>query len=368
VTTLSYRDGLEKIGAPAGKAQFYLDFHSRPKSLRTAIKSMDFPASTDWSEPPDIYRDEAWTDEVQGVDWDGNNWIFSTNANQAKPGARDKAIYVFPNHASLKDDSWSQEIPYHTVPHPLDDTDEGDDHWGQITYYQGHVYVAHFWDNDDPRFPGNAQVVVFKDNGGSLSYDRWIELDKPVSPVPPHRQDRAEFQAINPWDGMLYTCFGDGELTEFFVHDMQGKFTGKVLPLTPKVSAVQGACFTPNGHLFISTNEPPLGDKLAAMELQLALAQAQAQGALPGLTIDALALTAKHQMIYYHSVLNGHRLGQITVLSLEGGQEQEGICYAPLHAPDGTKVYIHAILLENRDVSLDNIFLKQFACARPEVI
>jgi len=30
----------------------------------------------------------------------------------------------------------------------------------------------------------------------------------------------------------------------------------------------------------------------------------------------------------------------------------EGICYAPLIGPSGEKVWIHAILLENHDVSL----------------
>jgi len=338
MTRLSYRAGLAKIGVPAGANQSYLAFTSRPKSLRTAIASMDYPASSDWSEPQDIYRDESWTDEVQGIAWDGGHWIFSTNANQAKPGSNHKAIYVFPSHSDLKDNSWSQMIAYKDIPHPSVGVEEheGDDHWGQITYYQGHVYVSHFWDN--PHFPNTCQVLVLNDNGGTLSYSHWIKLKYPVSPRPPHRTDRAEFQAINPWDGMIYTCFGDGEISEFFIHDPKdGSFTGKVLPLTPPVRAVQGACFSPNGHLYISTNDNPPGD-------------------------------SKHQMIYYHSALNGHRLGQIPVLTLEGGDELEGICYAPLIAPSAEKVWIHATLLENRDISLDNIFLKQWACARPEVI
>jgi hypothetical protein len=72
-------------------------------------------------------------------------------------------------------------------------------------------------------------------------------------------------------------------------------------------------------------------------------------------------------MIYYHSALNGQRLGEIIVLTLDTDDELEGICYAPLVAPTGEKVWIHAILLEN-STALDNIFLKQWACARPELI
>jgi hypothetical protein len=60
--------------------------------------------------------------------------------------------------------------------------------------------------------------------------------------------------------------------------------------------------------------------------------------------------------------------GEIAVLTPEGGDEMEGICCAPLIAPTGEQVWIHAILLENRDVSLDNIFIKQWACTRPEVV
>ncbi|HEY7034757.1 MAG TPA: hypothetical protein VH482_25685 [Thermomicrobiales bacterium] len=341
MSALSYRSSLKKIGVPAGAPQSYLAFASRPKSLRAAIRSMDHPASSDWSEPPNIYRDEDWTDEVQGIAWDGGHWIFSANANQTKPGHNDKAIYVFPNHSNLKDGNWSQMIAYKNIPHPNVGVTvhESDDHWGQITYDNGHVYVAHFWDTDDPHFPRNARVLVLKDKGGSLSYSHWIELDKPTSPKPPHKTDRAEFQAINPWDGMLYTCFGGGEISEFFIHEPNGKWTKRVLPLTPSVTAVQGACFSPNGHLYIATNETPSGDD-------------------------------EHQMIYYYSALNGHRLGQIRVLADEGlpDQELEGICYAPLVAPNGDKVWIHAILLENINLALDNIFIKQWAGARPDVI
>jgi hypothetical protein len=295
---------------------------------------MDYPVSSDWSEPPDIYLDEDWTDNVQGVAWDGGHWIFSTNAKQVKPGSNHKAIYVFPNHSDLKDNSWSQMIAYKDIPHPNVgvESHEADDHWGQLTYYQGHVYVSHFWSIDNL-----CRVLVLSDNDGTLSYSHWIRLEYPTEPKPPRRRDKAEFQAINPWDGMIYTCFGDGKISYFFMHDQDGSFHGKFLPLTPSVTNVQGACFSPNGHLYISTNENPPGDQ-------------------------------KHQMIYYYSALNGQRLGEISVLTLEGGDELEGICYAPLIAPNGEKVWIHAVLLENHDVALDNIFIKQWACARPDVI
>jgi hypothetical protein len=98
---LSYRDKLTKIGIGANVSVSYKDFYSKPESLRQAVRSMDAPPSQDWSQVSDIFRDDSLTDEVQGVAWDGSHWIFSTNANQLKPGANDKAIYVFEGGHSL---------------------------------------------------------------------------------------------------------------------------------------------------------------------------------------------------------------------------------------------------------------------------
>jgi hypothetical protein len=92
---VSYRDSLTKIGISRETPVSYKGFSSRPQSLRQAIRSMDAPQEGTWQQVSDIPRDESWTDEVQGVAWDGENWIFSCNANQKKPGAKDKAIYVF---------------------------------------------------------------------------------------------------------------------------------------------------------------------------------------------------------------------------------------------------------------------------------
>jgi hypothetical protein len=42
-------------------------------------------------------------------------------------------------------------------------------------------------------------------------------------------------------------------------------------------------------------------------------------------------------------------------------QELEGICYADVGFSDGRRAQIHAVLLENPDIALDNIFFKSFA-------
>jgi hypothetical protein len=331
---LSYRASLTKIGIPKTASVSYRGFFSRPESLQEAIASMDAPTTQQWSQVSDIFRDDDWTDEVQGVAWDGSHWIFSANANQAKPGHNDKAIYVFKGGESLGDGKWVSMLRYKDVPHPVSGTTESDDHWGQLCYFKGSVYVAHFWAGG-PKHSTN--VVVFKDTNGMLEFSKWIELEEPKSPTD-GRQERVEVQAINPWDGMFYTCFGSGDIYEFFIHDRNsGKWTGKTIKFDTPVTQVQGACFSPSGHLYIATNAKLPSD-------------------------------SKYQTIWYYSALNGHRFGVIPVLAEEDDQELEGICFGSVTASGGQGAQIHAVLLENRNAALDNIFFKSFASAVPAVV
>jgi hypothetical protein len=344
---VSYRASLSKIGVAASAYVSYRAFDSRPKSLRRAIRSMDAPTSQQWSQVADIFRDDYWTDEVQGVAWDGTHWIFSANANQDKPDVEDKAIYVFKGGDTLSDGNWVSRVKYKDVPHPISGTKESDDHWGQLTYFEGRVYVAHFWSGGQTDL---ANVVVFSDINGVLHFEDWIELEQPTSPTT-QQTARAEFQAINPWDGMFYTCFGGGDIHEFFIHEREGpiagKWTGRAIALNIPVSYVQGACFSPNGHLYIACNAKLPGDP-------------------------------KYQTIWYYAALNGHRLGVIPVLAEESEdedpatdtlyQELEGTCFANVTVPNGKAAQIHAVLLENELVALDDIYVKSFAATVPELV
>jgi hypothetical protein len=64
---LSYRENLTKMGITSSASVSYRDFHSTPKCLRQAILSMQAPPSQGWSQVSDIFRDDFWTDEVQGA-------------------------------------------------------------------------------------------------------------------------------------------------------------------------------------------------------------------------------------------------------------------------------------------------------------
>jgi len=110
---------------------------------------------------------------------------------------------------------------------------------------------------------------------------------------------------------------------------------------------VQGACFSTNGHLYIATNAKLPGD-------------------------------AKYQTIWYYAALNGHQFGVIPVLAVQSedenpavddlSQELEGICFGNVTFPGGQGAQIHAVLLENELVSLDDIFFKSFASNTPSLV
>jgi len=338
---ISLQDNLKKIGINPGTSVSYKSFFSRPASLREVIRSMDAPKQ--WEQVSDISRDEYWTDEVQGVAWDGENWIFSCNANQIKPGAMSKAIYTFPGGSKLHDNDWKSVLNYQNALPPILRANEDNHHWGQVCYYNGRVYVSHFWHEDKSK--AGSAVVIFKDQGGYLSFDCWIDLGQ-VTSSDGSRTEYPEFQAINPWDGQFYTCLGGGYVSEFFIHDPK---TGdwqkekKILSLKGALpNRVQGACFSPNGHLYVAIDAH----------------------------IDGLYIPWK--VIYYYSALNGMYLGVISIYAEGADQELEGICYGSVNSDNGQTAQIHAILLENREppahFALDNIFFKSFRADKPDAV
>lgn len=360
---LSLRENLTKIGILPGSPFSYCSFASRPSRFSQAIRSMDAPQN--WQQVSDISLDEYWTDEVQGVAWDGHNWIFSCDANQKKPDANDKAIYVFKGGESLLDMKWISMIAYKNVPHPMSGLKESNDHWGQLTYHDGFVYVSHFWKGGPKE--GSTNVVVFRDEGGHLQFTEWIEL-KPVT-FADGQTGYVEFQAINPWDSKWLTCRGGGLIEEFFFYDPQSRVYAGKLRLAVPCFRVQGACFSPNGHLYVSVDVRLPNDWDSRWKEYYHTAQIMAQHPFIGDVETALNhLGGDHKWIFCYSALNGAMLSKIPVLAEEGGQELEGVCYGNVSWVDGKTAQIHVVLLENRDVALDNIFFKSFSVDRPELV
>jgi hypothetical protein len=341
---VSYRESLVRIGIPRNQAVSYLGFTSRPKSLRQAIRSMYGP--TAWKTVDDLYLpDEDWTDECQGVVFDRahGHWIFSTNNSVTK------GLYVFNEHGPLTDAGVRASLNLREV------ADAVFDHIGQICLFEGDIYVSHY--ND----AGSHVIKVKLNDDGEPEYVNHVQLD----PHPnPHGNPNPEFQAINPWDSNLYTSFGGGTVTEFFIHDMHGhaivdedsdganrtrslKFSVPIEPVVvtlpggiptvpPGQNPVQGACFSDNGHLYVTSNVFVEED-------------------------------TSHQTIWCYSALNGHFMGQIPIPADQSNQELEGITWADRSWPDGKRAQLWVILLEN-EAGKDNIFFKALAAEEPELV
>jgi hypothetical protein len=334
----SYRASLTKIGISFETPVSYQSFFSKPKSLRQAMRSMY--SHSQWSQiSPEISLDEIWTDEVQGVAWDGANWIFSCNANPRKSGVNNKAVYVFKGGSKLLDGNVYFKLDYKDVPHPVAGH-ESDDHWGQLTCFNGYVYVSHYYPGDsNVPLAGHSYVFVFRNNGGVLSFEKWIELSKVKTSD--GEEVYPEFQGINPWDGKLYTA-KNPVVHEFFLHDLDGKWTGETFRLNGLLpQEIQGICFSPNGHVYVAVNQ------------------------------RFKRWDEDNKWIFYYSALNGAFLGKIPVLAKESNQELEGLCFADVSYPDGQKALIHVVLLENvGDYTgvKDNIFFKSYSSSTPDLV
>jgi hypothetical protein len=279
----------------------------------------------------------GWTEECQGVAWDGANWIFSSNGSQPIDGVvignMPKALYTFPGHADLNDDDsishtfvladadGQARIPGPPGGGPIY-------HVGSIAYLAGNLYVDH-WNEQS----GGALVVLKADNG-VLSFSHWIRLQSPVG-------ERVNLVAIDPGSGQIYTSKGSTNVSQVYVHradgtplpDRHGSPT--VLTLRPPITDgcyVQGGAFSAHGHLYVSSGR---------------------SGFRP------------HQYVYIYSALNGQLMDTITILTEGLAQELEGLCLADLVHAGGIPVQLHVVLLDNNTLQRDNMFFKQLASADP---
>jgi hypothetical protein len=285
-----------------------------------------------------IHQD--WTNQVEGVGWDGSHWLFTSNGSQpvggGALGSSPKAIYVFSPNTDFND---GHELFTFTIANVSSSFFGGSGgfqlaipgepgfgyHIGALFCVGSKVFVDHFDTNMD------SVTLVLDNDNGALSFSHWIPLDQVQG-------QRVGLAAVNIFSGTLLTTFGGGTISQVFSHDMNGKLLpDKVLNLTtpmPSTGWVQGGAVTPEGHLYLSWGEP--GD-------------------------------TPYQYIYCYSLLNGNLLAQIPVLAEESTQEMQGMCYGPM-IRNGQKVEIHTVLLDQHTLSKDGIFLKSFGATESTIV
>jgi hypothetical protein len=149
---------------------------------------------------------------------------------------------------------------------------------------------------------------------------------------------------------------------EFFKHDPESGLLIRdrndpdkldVLTLKEAVWNVQGACFSPNGHLYVSENV-------------------------------RMPSNNKFKRVSYFSALNGYKYGEIWNLAEKGNlpfsipalgkpdgdwpDEMEGLCFYDFYRADGLRCQIHVVVLRNNAVGDDGIFLNHFCAEHPDLV
>lgn len=314
---ISLRENLTKIGIPPGTRFSYRDLWLPPPSLRALIRSLDAPSA--WSETiPGHELDEDWTEEVQGCAWGHNRWFF-TSYDPPR-------LYVFDGSTFSKIKSWNLEaVP--PAPRP-----GSNPHFGHIILNGDEIYIDHFFQDDNEGNEG-GQVLVLAGDGATVSFSPspWIKLENVDG-------QRVGLLAINFDQQYMITCNGNINISEVYLHHMDGTFTSRRMSLNPPITDdgyAQGGIWSPNNHLYIASGKRGIGHD--------------------------------YQYIYCYSPLNGALLGTIAVAAFASRQELEGICYAEV-IRGGQPVQIHAVLLENEDIATDDIFHKSFSADRTDLI
>lgn len=321
---ISYREELHRIGVTGPSVSYRDDFTSRPASLRAALASMRAPKSEDWRKVHEVaLKSQNWTEKCNGVTWDDGYFIFASNS---KNDIRDKALYSFREAASLADEHVVNRFQFYgNVGREID-------HIGQLTSFDGKLYVSHF--------EGNRSCIFVLTHGeDGFVFERSIDL-------PLIEGRKVEFLAINPWDRKIYTAWGNGLVDRVFIHDLDeeaGRYTGRFLALGRGLKEqaadwfwhtaqypIQGGFFSNNGHLYIASNVEFEGTK-------------------------------DQQPIFYFSALNGHLMGVLAIDAVRSKmQELEGPCCI------GSQVCV--VLAETNTFSKDDVFFKQYEAATPSLV
>ena len=320
---LSLKQSLKKINYPKlGKSIPAIPngFHSFPRSLKSAMHSMNPPLIDSWYPMFESkFENREWTEECQGITSDGQSFYVVKNKN-ADNDWDIRAVYKFSRKFKLLQRTIYPDIH----------------HIGSPDYYNGKIYVP---------IDGTTSIWILDTN----LFDKGIfELGKNKDGQL-LQQASVPWCAINPWNGLLYSSkFGEepyydenftmvdnDPVTEIHCYDPDKKFEYKeTLKLSGEpLHRVQGGYFSKNGHLYL----------------------------LSDFTEDISA----------YSALDGSFLGSVNVpydRSPWPGEAEEAESIWMDHWMHGEiSSYIHVMILDN-DANPDDVFLKHYVVPDPTVI
>ena len=113
------------------------------------------------------------------------------------------------------------------------------DHIGDIDYHDGVIYVP-----------------ISKPEPKVWELDRNLTTLR-ISTVSKEPNPGLGWCAINPWNGFLYSAPGGDGIVSVHAYDPNNKFEAKShLSLRgDPVNEIQGGCFSPNGHLYLTSDK-----------------------------------------------------------------------------------------------------------------
>jgi hypothetical protein len=305
---ISLRNSLEKIGEPEPNGTFKLipsGFRSFPQSLGAAVNAMNPPLIENWTSlPVDNFNNQDWTENCQGIVTDGNFWYVVSNNKSTR------AIYKFSLDFDFIDDE------------PFDEDQFGaDQHIGHPALWNGKLYVP----VEPPDVDDNARVWVLDTDLLSLDI---FELGQNDYRHPPGKMP---WCAINPWNSLLYSSVsGNVDLVSAYDPNHSFSFSNKdsIHIEGEIIHAVQGGCFSNNGHLYLTSDD----------------------------SVD----------IRGYSALNGKFLGSFP-LDYGEGDEIEGLCIGHTINSAGVSSFVHVLILDNEGTE-DDVFINHFSVPDPSVL
>jgi hypothetical protein len=381
--SLSLRQGLQGIGVhgptspriPNGFACF-------PRRLSEAIPSMMAnPDPLHWSRGPyEGFADENWSEECQGITFDGERFITSSDgtwvhakksgfwSNVPNPGwtlnRSPKALYFFRTGTyRFKDDDIDGVFQL---------GGEAEDHLGDIDFFEGSIYCA-----VSPAHGGARCLVVQPNPDGG-----WWSSSVEIATEESGQGSDWPWCAVNPWNGFLYSSRFEVEpdgVREIYAYDRAtGEWMGpeRTIRLSDPAHNIQGGCFSPRGHLYLachyvrhlasgSTRTYPAGDLALVGVREDSSPEPLPRGPIPWHRYPRG--TTRSTAIRCYSAFNGIAYGEAPVTTLQDNQELEGLCYAALQV-DGHEARIHVVLLENHVSAKDNVFVKPYSSPDPDSI
>ena len=312
----SLREHLKQIGEPRETpVAIPGDFHSAPRSLRAAMRSMLSPQLEDWRHVhTSTFENADWTEECQGLTTDGQNWYVSSNNKNFR------AIHKFTFDFSRK--LGVVELPR-----------GAGNHVGDIDYHDGIIYVP---------------ISEPKSSKKVWEISRDLETVR-IASVSNDPDPGLGWCAINPWNGYLYTSLGS-YVKQIHAYDPSNnyEYEGSLELDGPQLNGLQGGCFSTNGHLYLTS------DLFVTKKYDKPPATKDIRG---------------------YSALNGAFLGSRTVSYDHDPsswprvrEEMEGLALANASFGGGSLTHVHVVILDNDDLNLDDVFLQHFAVPDPNIL